>query len=128
MSWRAAANALLSSLFEPPCAACTRILPNPLEGAVCEDCWAELRRLTALPPILRADSAIDMLCSIGEYEGRLRDIIHALKYDRRRSIAPQLGLLMRAAGAPLLLNASVVVPVPLHRSRERARDIDPEVT
>lgn len=122
MSWRDAANAVLSSLFEPPCAACSRVLLTPLDGAVCEACWAQVRLLPP-PPTERLphDRALDALCAIGEYDGRLRDIIHALKYERRRSISPTLGSLMRAAGAGLLHNADIVVPVPLHPSRERAR-------
>lgn len=122
MNWRAAANAALSSLFEPPCAACARVLPNPLDGAVCEACWAQVR--AAAVPLVEHRSEIetlDALCAIGDYEGRLRDIIHALKYDRRRSIAPPLGAMMRAAAAPLLRDALLVVPVPLHPSRERTR-------
>jgi predicted amidophosphoribosyltransferase len=122
MNWRAAVNTALSSLFEPPCAACTRVLPNPLDGAVCEACWDQVRSAAApLVEVRSGDQALDALCAIGEYEGRLRDIIHALKYDRRRSIAPPLGSMMRAAAAPLLHDAHVVVPVPLHPSRQRAR-------
>lgn len=122
MNWRAAANTALSSLFEPPCAACSRVLPNPLDGAVCEACWDQVRSAAApLVEVRSGDQALDALCAIGEYEGRLRDIIHALKYERRRSIAPPLGSLMRTAAAPLLHDAHVVVPVPLHPSRERSR-------
>jgi ComF family protein len=51
----------------------------------------------------------------------MKDIIHALKYERRRSIAPPLGRLMRECGADLLRDADVVVPVPLHRRREYRR-------
>lgn len=51
----------------------------------------------------------------------MKDIIHALKYDRRRSISPRLGGLMRASGAALLRDADAVVPVPLHPRREYAR-------
>lgn len=61
------------------------------------------------------------MAAVGTYEGRLRDIIHALKYDGRRSIAPRLGALMRQAGAAVLDGADAVVPVPLHRRRERQR-------
>jgi ComF family protein len=122
MNWRDAANTFLSSLFEPPCAACSRALARPLDGAVCEACWARLRLLASpQATVVSNGRALDALCAIGEYEGCLRDIIHALKYERRRSIAPPLGALMRAAGAHLLRDADVVVPVPLHPSRERAR-------
>ena len=51
----------------------------------------------------------------------MKEIIHALKYERRRSISPRLGALMRECGAPLLADASVVVPVPLHPRREYPR-------
>jgi ComF family protein len=47
--------------------------------------------------------------------------VHALKYDRRRTIAPRLGALMRASGAELLRGADAVVPVPLHPLREYRR-------
>ncbi len=59
--------------------------------------------------------------AIGEYDGRLRDVIHALKYEGRRSVAPPLAMLMAQHGAGVLGGASFVVPVPLHRARERAR-------
>ncbi len=51
----------------------------------------------------------------------MKDIIHSLKYERRRSIAPPLGRLMRECGAELLRDAHVVVPVPLHPRREYQR-------
>lgn len=51
----------------------------------------------------------------------MSDIIHALKYDRRQSIAPRLGALMREAGAAMLADADCVVPVPLHPWREYRR-------
>jgi len=51
----------------------------------------------------------------------MKEIIHALKYERRRTIAPRLGALMRECGASLLRDADVVVPVPLHPRREFQR-------
>lgn len=59
--------------------------------------------------------------SIGSYEGSLRAIVHALKYDPRRTIARHLAVRMRVAGAAVLADADLAVPVPLHPSRERAR-------
>ena len=64
---------------------------------------------------------MDWACAVDLYEGRLRDIIHALKYERRRSIAKPLGGLMRESGAAMLATADLAVPVPLHPRRERAR-------
>jgi predicted amidophosphoribosyltransferase len=121
MIWRALANTLLSSLFEPPCAACARVLRHPLDGAVCERCWASIRRGVALDERWHGRHAVDWIGAVDLYEGRLRDIIHALKYERRRSIAPPLGALMRTSGAALLDGAELVVPVPLHPRREHER-------
>lgn len=51
----------------------------------------------------------------------MKEIVHALKYERRRSISPRLGALMRECGAPLLRDAATVIPVPLHPRREYER-------
>jgi ComF family protein len=59
--------------------------------------------------------------AVGPYEGRLRDIIHALKYDGRRTLARPLSALMREAGRDILDGAHAVVPVPLHWLRRRRR-------
>lgn len=123
MTWRALTNHVLSSLFEPPCAACASVLPRPLDGAVCDACWAAIA--AHITPVAGARPsgipAVDAYAAIGEYDGRLRDVIHALKYDGRRSIAPRLAGLMRTAGAGILRDADVSVPVPLHRRRQRSR-------
>jgi ComF family protein len=72
------------------------VLDSPLQGAVCARCWAAARAAS------------------GQYEGPLRDIIHAFKYEGRRTLAAPLGMLLREAGADLLRDAACVVPVPLH--------------
>jgi ComF family protein len=64
---------------------------------------------------------VDWSCAVDRYEGRMKEIIHALKYERRRSIAPPLGELMRMTGARILKDADLVVPVPLHPRREYQR-------
>ena len=58
--------------------------------------------------------------AIGAYEGALRSIVHAFKYEGRRSLARPLAALMRARGADVFDGAAAVVPVPLHASRRRA--------
>ena len=62
-----------------------------------------------------------MSTAIGPYDGRLRDVIQALKYDARPTLARHLAGRMRRAGAGVLAGADGVVPVPLHRSRELRR-------
>ena len=68
-----------------------------------------------------ASRAISWQTAVDAYEDRMKDIIHALKYDRRRSISPRLGALMRDAGAEMLRSADCVVPVPLHPWRQFRR-------
>lgn len=51
----------------------------------------------------------------------MKEILHALKYERRRSVAAPLGALMRERGQDLLRDADAVVPVPLHPRREYQR-------
>jgi ComF family protein len=65
--------------------------------------------------------AVDRARAIGSYDGALRDVIHALKYGRRQSVAPRLGFLMRQFGADVLAGADIAVPVPLHWSRRHWR-------
>jgi predicted amidophosphoribosyltransferase len=121
MAWRALANQVLSSLFEPPCAACRQRLHRPLDGAVCEDCWASLRLAPRLSERYPPDHAIAWACAVDRYEGRMKEIVHALKYEHRRTIALRLGGLMQERGAELLRDADAVVPVPLHPRREYQR-------
>jgi len=121
MTWRFLANQLLSTLFEPPCAGCRQRLHRPLDGAVCDECWASLRLARPLSERLSSEHAVSWTCAVDHYEGRIKEIIHALKYERRRSIAPRLAALMRERGDALLRDASAVVPVPLHPRREYER-------
>jgi ComF family protein len=95
-------NLLITTILAPRCAACARPLETPLDGPVCPACWA------AVHPG-------------GEYEGSLRDIIQAFKYEGRRSLAAPLAALMRVRGADLLRDATCVVPVPLHAFRRVQR-------
>ena len=66
-----------------------------MNGAVCARCWSEVH------------------VSDGRYEGVLRELIHAFKYEGRRSLAQPLGALLRERSVHALSDAACVVPVPL---------------
>jgi ComF family protein len=141
--WRAAADALLSVLLAPACAACAAPLERPTRGAVCDACWGSIAPLA--PPLCdtcgaplpawrtvslplarcarcrRRRSQVARARAAGVYEGALRAIVHALKYDGRRSLARPLAALMRERGGDVLEGADAAVPVPLHPSRRRER-------
>jgi ComF family protein len=140
---RATANALLTVTLAPHCAACARVLDVPLAGPVCEGCWSSLRALA--PPLCRScgdplpswrvisvamercarcrrrSSAVDCARAAGDYDGALRQIIHAFKYEQRRSLARPLAQMLRQAGPDLLTDADCAVPVPLHPWRRLRR-------
>jgi ComF family protein len=73
------------------------------------------------PRCRRRGSRISRGRAIGEYGGSLRAIIHALKYDGRRSVGAKLAARLAACTAEILEGTDCSVPVPLHRSRRRAR-------
>src|SRR5260221_10037342 len=137
------ADALLSVLLAPSCAACESLLEHPTGGPVCASCWASILPLT--PPLCdqcgdplpawraisvplarcprcrRTTRLVDPARAIGAYDGALRAIVHALKYEGRRSLARPLGHLMRRRGRDVLAGAACAIPVPLHPSRRRHR-------
>jgi ComF family protein len=54
---------------------------------------------------------------VAEYDGTASLLVHRLKYNDRPELARALGTMMARAGAELLAEADVIVPVPLHRWR-----------
>jgi len=139
-------DGLLAVLLAPACAACHVPLSQPSRGPVCRSCWDAIRRFA--PPLCArcgdplaswrptiGDAKGGGLCAtcwgrpspltrsraIGLYDGALRAIVHAFKYEGCRSLARELGLRLRDSAADVLAGADLVVPVPLHRSRRRTR-------
>ncbi len=88
-------------------------LLDEAEGrGVCGLCRAEV------PPFAKA-------AAYGSYDAGLRELIHLLKYDRVRPAAVVLGRMLAEAITVLSGHFGpvppVVVPVPLHRTKERQR-------
>src|SRR4029077_13874365 len=126
---RSLVDALLAVLLAPRCAACACVLDRPTSGPVCAACWTSILPLTAplcdlcgdplpswrlvsLPLALcarcrRLSRPVDRSRAIGAYDGALRSIVRALKYDGRRSLAKPLGALMRTRGVDVLDGADV---------------------
>ena len=99
-------------LAAPFCRTCGDSLPS----------WRVISvALEQCPRCRRAESAVDAARAAGAYEGSLRAILHAFKYEGRRALAGPLAAMMRAAGADILVGADWVVPVPLHPWRRMRR-------
>ncbi len=125
-------------LFPPVCAGCRRHVSQP--GALCGACWPRLRFLERPwcavlgtpfqqymgegllsaeaianpPPFARARAAV-------AYNGVARRMVQSLKYSDRTDLAPWMARWMMRAGAELVAEADVVVPVPLHWRRFLSR-------
>ncbi len=71
----------------------------------------------APPPFVRA-------VAYGLYQGRMKEAIHALKYDRLRPAARGLGKMLAESIAKLAGHAPaemLVIPIPLHRAKYAQR-------
>jgi ComF family protein len=142
-AFHAVFDPVLSVLLAPSCAACGELLERPTSGPVCPPCWRSILPLT--PPVCdrcgdplptwraislplarcprcrRGNRHLDRARAVGAYDGALRAIVHAMKYEGRRSLARPLAELMRNRGVEMLTGADWTVPVPLHPSRRRER-------
>jgi len=72
----------------------------------------------------RTPATLTGLRAAATHEGGVRKAIHALKYDGQRRAAQPLGDLLAVAYqryAPTGMAADMIIPVPLHADRQRAR-------
>jgi ComF family protein len=130
------ADVMVATLLAPVCVSCGSVLDSPTSSPVCSGCWRRLACFT--PPVCEAcgepvgaglthaqcplaGSALSRARALGSYDGVLRDLIHALKYDRRRSLASSLAAPLATAAADVLEGADALVPVPLHPWRAWTR-------
>ena len=121
----AATDAAMAMVFAPACASCAAVLESPLSGPVCDACW---RAVGPFPLPWRGEAFGDAM-SAAPYDGSLRDIIHAWKFERRQGLARPLAALVHERCAPVLHDAEVAVPVPMtpwrrwHRGFNQADDL-----
>ncbi|WP_052341847.1 ComF family protein [Salinarimonas rosea] len=125
---------LADVIYPPACPSCGGALAET--PGLCAACWRELTFLerpwcarlgtpfpveigdgalspaaiAAPPPFARARAAV-------AYEGAARTLVHKLKYGDRLDVAQTLARMMLRAGRELLVDADLLVPVPLHRGR-----------
>lgn len=123
-------------VYPPLCAACGAETGVPralcpecwrdtafLAGPVCRSCGAEAPGLPAPDPDYCCDAcraqphAWDRGRAAFLYSGAGRKLVLALKHGDRLDTVPMLGGWLARAGAPLLAEADLVVPIPLHWTR-----------
>jgi ComF family protein len=131
---------VLDLLLPPTCLTCDSTTDAP--GRFCAACFGKMQFITepfcrrcAIPFTHAAEATAHGICAAcSEYPPPWRQARAALRYDAhsRRLILPlkhgdrvelafALARMMARAGASLLENADLLVPVPLHPSRLRAR-------
>jgi len=102
---------LLDLIFPPRCEVCRK----SGDEALCPDCFSQIK---LLKPYLGVHSA-------AVYDGVLREAIKRFKFKKRRGLAEPLGILLvrYLSRTPELKvdEMEAIVPVPLHRQRERQR-------
>lgn len=125
---------LADAVLPPTCLACG--VPVVGEGALCASCWGGLSLIErpfcdrlAIPfsydlgeGALSAEAIADpppfaRLRAVALYDGVARELVHGLKYRDHIELVRWMAGWMRRAGAELVANAEVIVPVPLHWRR-----------
>lgn len=127
----------LDLLFPPHCVACQRLggwlcaacldKIEAIEPPVCQVCGLPGEGASQAKVCARCQSSPSQLDGIRSYaihDGPLRDAIHQFKYEDLRGLAGFLGKLLVDGWhrlAPPDLGLDAIVPVPLHRRRQRQR-------
>jgi ComF family protein len=121
----------LDLLFPPQCAACKRggsvLCPScltaiqPLPGPYCQHCHTQLSSEGVCDQCRYRPLRMSGLRVVSAYREPLRACIHALKYGGNRRLAEPLGALLAQAYLVYSLQSDTIIPVPLHRERERER-------
>jgi ComF family protein len=131
---RAGLDVLLDTVLPPRCAACGATVTTA--HGVCGDCWRRLDFITA--PLCDACGAPFEFgqgagahcpeCQIRSprfssaraamaYDGPAREVLLAFKHGDRDHLARLMAPAMARAGAAMLCDDALLVPVPLHRWR-----------
>jgi ComF family protein len=145
-AWLArACDALVSVIFPGECRICKELLPDSRRVPICDECLSSFEPLSPaaceicgrpLPELIRKEGeqqlcsvcrdktyAFDRARSYAIYEGPLVQAILLLKFEQIEPLgnwfAERLAKLVLSQGNTLA--ADIVVPVPLHRERQRER-------
>lgn len=132
--------AALDLLYPPVCVACRKATAG--HDALCPQCWSGMRFIERpycerlgtpfeqdlgqpglLSPAAIADPPVFARArAVARFDdGPARLIVHRLKYYDRLELARPVSRWMMRAGADLIAEAAVLVPMPLHRFRLASR-------
>ncbi len=130
-----ALRGVVGLVYPPSCIACGAATAVP--HALCARCWSEMRFIERpycerlgtpfsvdlgspglLSPAALSDPPVYQRArAVARYDATARRLVQRLKYEDRLDLGGALGAMMARAGAELLAQADVAVPVPLWRWR-----------
>jgi ComF family protein len=121
-------------LFPDACLACGRHVAR--HGTMCARCWPDIAFIeqplcdvSGVPfahdfgsrmvsaDVLANPPVYDRARAACVHAGAARQLVTRLKYGDRTDLAPWMARFMARAGAELIGEADVIIPVPLHRGR-----------
>lgn len=125
----------LADLVVPPvCLVCRR--PLGTHDSLCARCWRSISFIrqplcdrlglplpydTGSPTVsaaaLKVPPIYDRARAVARFDRVMRELIHKLKYGDRHDARRLFGRWLKDAGAEILIDADLLVPVPLHRWR-----------
>jgi ComF family protein len=124
----------LGLLYPPTCIACQAATGDA--HTLCAACWSGIRfierpfcerlgvpfpvdlGMPLLSPAAIAEPPVfERARAVAAYDDVAGALVHRLKYGDRVDLAQAMGGMMTRAGAELLRQADVIVPIPLHRWR-----------
>lgn len=106
---------LLDPVAPPVCASCRAYAGR--SEPLCERCRGALRWLPPEPSFV---AGVEVWAPVA-YDGAARALISALKFHGAVGLADTMAAQVVAAAPPGWLAGAVLVPVPLHRARQRRR-------
>jgi predicted amidophosphoribosyltransferase len=131
---RTGVTSAIGLVYPPSCVGC-RAATSEAQG-LCAQCWAGLglierpycERLGTpfevdlgpglVSPAAIADPPVFARARAAcRFDGTARELVHRLKYGDRTELSLMLGRMMAQAGRELIVDADLIVPVPLHRFR-----------
>ncbi len=125
-----ASRSLLNLLFPPRCAICRRegewfcaacrAQVELIAPPICERCGRPMTSPTC-PFCLESPLQIDGMRAVAFFDGVMRQAIHRFKYQRRPELAHPFGSMLSDYLTAQSFAVDLLVPVPLHTKRERAR-------
>ncbi len=133
---RSFAAFVLDIVYPPTCLCCRKATAG--HGALCAACWGQINFIEKpycdrlgipfaydlgiegllSPEAMAHPPAYARARAVARFEdGPVRQLVHRLKYHDRMELAEPLGAWMARAGGELLVQADLLVPIPLHRRR-----------